>query len=271
LGQAYAALREFDNANAAYYRASLNVPQNSEAYYGLGITYLSLSRSATDGIRKIDPNAPLARSLLAEAFLEQGRLEDAISEYQALLNSGSLPNSMCWFPGIAYSRQGKTSEAAAEFQRLVSQNPSCLGAHLGLASLRLREGDVSGALDELGRAWKVDSGFLEANLGSVWQQFKPEELTGVLHTLTENPLDSDADTRSLVTSSLKRWLDGNVKYARPGPPAPSTFPARAGGNKAPSLTAAHSEPKWVLLLIACVPGVNARSELELSFAGKVGV
>src|SRR6267142_6243454 len=34
LGQAYAALREFDKANAAYYRASVNEPKSAEAYYG---------------------------------------------------------------------------------------------------------------------------------------------------------------------------------------------------------------------------------------------
>jgi tetratricopeptide (TPR) repeat protein len=79
LGQAYAALREFDKANAAYYRASINDQKSAEAYYGLGVTYLSISQAAADRIGKIDAKAPLARSLVAEAFLNQGRVKDAIA------------------------------------------------------------------------------------------------------------------------------------------------------------------------------------------------
>jgi len=212
LGQAYAALLEFDKANAAYYRASINDPKNAEAYYGLGITYLSLSQGAANRIAKIDPKAPLARSLIAEAFLNQGRVKDAIAIYQALLTSDSLPNSMCWFLGLAHVKGGDSFAAEKEFQKALSRRPGCLGAHLGIAALRLREQNGSGALAEFDKISRTDPAFLQANLTVVWQQLNPEELTGALHALTETAAITGPGNEVPATASLKSWLDGDTDY-----------------------------------------------------------
>jgi len=235
LGQGYAALRQFDKANAAYYRASVNASKKSEAYYGLGITYLSLSKDAAERIKQIDANAPLARSLLGEALLEQGKLVQATSIFQSLVKSETLPNPVCWFLGLTYERQNKLAEAATELQRVLHKNPGCLGAYLGLASLRLREKDADGALDELDHISQVDPAFLQANLSLLWQQFQLEQLNGVLADMEEKPPASSSPVRSTTESSLKSWLSGDIgSYVGKQDSLPSNIstpsPAREASN-----------------------------------------
>jgi tetratricopeptide (TPR) repeat protein len=156
-----------------------------------------------------------------------------VAIYQALLASHSLPNSMCWFLGIAHFRDGDFSAAATEFERALKRNPGCLGAHLGMAALRLREGNLNAALARFDGVSRTDRPFLLANLTAVWQQLKPEELNATLHALTGAASTTDPGTRSLAASSLKSWLEGDTDYYPANPnPAPQGKikipPARAG-------------------------------------------
>jgi len=212
LGQAYSALQQFDKANHAYFLASVNAPGNSEAYYGLGITYLSLSRTTAEYIGQLNPQDPLARALAGEALLDQGKTKEAAAIYRALLNSGSLPNSMCWFLGLAHLRDGESATPSAEFKRALSNSPGCLGASLGLASLDLLSGNLNGALDHLEKVSKIDHRFLDANLERIWQQLTAEELSKAYGLLTDASDSRDTGVRSLVASSLKGWLNGDLSY-----------------------------------------------------------
>ena len=116
-------------------------PENSEAYYGLGITYLSLSRTTAEYIGQLNPQDPLARALAGEALLVQGKTKEAAAIYRALLNSGSLPNSM-WLVSWTCTRErrGACDGICGIQEGAPGNSPGCLGASLGLASLDLLRG-----------------------------------------------------------------------------------------------------------------------------------
>jgi tetratricopeptide (TPR) repeat protein len=61
-------------------------------------------------------------------------------------------------------RQQELSKASSDFDQELKLNPGCSLARLGLAAIRLTQGDTDGALKNLVTLWHTDRGFLEESL-----------------------------------------------------------------------------------------------------------
>src|SRR4029077_4596488 len=126
------------------------------------------NRTAQDLIQK-SPSSPEAETLIAEAFQAQGKWDDAAAQYRKILEQN--PNH----PGIHY-QLGRillskpldptvTEEATKEFEAELKINPTSPAAEFMLGDLASRNQKADEAIEHFSRATQFDAGLAEAYLG----------------------------------------------------------------------------------------------------------
>ena len=106
---------------------------------------------------EMDPRFYVAHFYLGEALQFQGKLTDAIAEFQKSVELNNDPFSLAML-GQAYARQGKTDEARKILARLREQAKSQYISPYAFAVVLTALGDKTHAIDELDRGYD-DGGF----------------------------------------------------------------------------------------------------------------
>jgi tetratricopeptide (TPR) repeat protein len=138
-----------------------------------------------------NPNCWLAHNNLGNAFMEKGRLDEAISHFQKALqiSPGNVEaqNDL----GGALLLKGKVDEAIAHFQIALQIWPDFAGAHYNLGNALLQKGSVAEAITQFREALQINSRIAEAhyNLGKVLLQkgSVAEAITHFQNALQINP------------------------------------------------------------------------------------
>jgi predicted Zn-dependent protease len=126
------------------------------------------NRTAQELLQKA-PSSAEAETLIAEAFQAQGKWDDAAAQYRKILEQN--PNQ----PGIHY-QLGRillskpldptvNDEATKEFQAELKANPTSPSAEFMLGDLALRNQKSDEAIEHFSRAMQFDAGLPEAYLG----------------------------------------------------------------------------------------------------------
>ena len=114
-----------------------------------------------------EPGNPLRHDAVADLYLEDGRLTDAVGEYRASLrlNPESAPTH--YNLGFALSALGQRDEAIAQFEEAVRLDPDYAQAHNNLGALLQLQGKADEALAHYQRAvaLRPDNPDAQANLG----------------------------------------------------------------------------------------------------------
>jgi tetratricopeptide (TPR) repeat protein len=206
LARAYEGAGDFVKANGAFDRATEVDPRDPDAWYGLGVTCLNLQKSAVEQLRTLNVNSAYARSLVAEAFVDQGRPNDAIQIYRKLLEAQAGTPCLRSALGFASLQAGNLPAAAEIFQQELKNSPGCLQARVGQARLSLDRGDEEAAFKELNVVWDADRTYLEANLNRVWDGLNPErlpELQAYLQPITSP--SPQAELAGFLANSIRTW------------------------------------------------------------------
>jgi len=163
LGRAYAALGKPDQA-AAEFRHVLNLnPQESPAWFSLGIAYLDEVESAARQMSSIHKQSPYAKALYAESLVKQVRYLEADDLYKGILATEQRPPCMHAELGFAYLKQHKAALAESEFEAEEHQQTPCSLARLGEVRLYIERGSDQDAVQRLKQLWARDHGFLRAH------------------------------------------------------------------------------------------------------------
>jgi tetratricopeptide (TPR) repeat protein len=126
------------------------------------------NRTAQELIEKL-PSSPEAETLIAETFQAQGKWDDAAAQFRKILQQN--PNQ----PGIHY-QLGRillskpldptvTEEATKEFEAELKINPTSPSAEFMLGDLAWRNQKADEAIEHFSRATQFDAGLAEAYLG----------------------------------------------------------------------------------------------------------
>lgn len=204
LARAYAAIAQNAKASHWFERALQINPRDSDAWYELGVSYLTLQDDAVLQLKKLNPNEVHARALVADAFLEQGRTREAIQIYEEF-QSENHPPCLRSQLGLAYAQSGASEKAKETFQQEVNSNPGCLLAHIGLARLALTAGDSGEMLRQLHFVHVRASSFLRANLHHLWQGLDTEQVKSQL----EQAGKQNSDQGSLVDLVIQSVNSGS--------------------------------------------------------------
>jgi tetratricopeptide (TPR) repeat protein len=219
LARAYSAISDDDNAARWFDKARQLAPQDAEAWYGLGISYLRLQNTAVLKLKALGPEDAHARTLVAESFLQQGRIKDAVKVLERL-RSESAPPCLPSALGFAYAHARSEENAKQTFLSESASHPECLLAHIGLAQVAFANDQVSSGLEQLYFVMDRDADFLDRNLQRVWSGLDQERIDHILTEVEQNPGVRDGLVLRLQQSIEPTYHPGaSSTPKRDGPPA----------------------------------------------------
>jgi Flp pilus assembly protein TadD len=156
LGYVYTALNRADDAKTQYQKAIALDPKMSAAYLNLGLTLLqSNPADAVDPLQHaVDllPDQPRPKRLLAAAFERSGKLNDAITQYQAAEKLDSKDFDTHLSLALALLHTNQLPAAEKEFRAALALQPdsSASGeAHLGLGQCLIAQKQYQPGVAEL--------------------------------------------------------------------------------------------------------------------------
>jgi tetratricopeptide (TPR) repeat protein len=150
---------------------------NSVAHYNLGGIFLQQGRmdeaiAQYQKTLEIKPDDDEAYNNLGNVFLQQGRMDEAISCYQKALEINPSHAKALNNLGDAFRQQGRMDEAIAQFQKALAINPGYAEVHNNLGSAFRQQGRMDEAIAQFQKALAINPDYAEAhyNLGNAFLQ-----------------------------------------------------------------------------------------------------
>lgn len=197
LGRAFAISGKGDRSSDAYWRAVNLAPADGNAWLGLGMAELQQSSTDDRMMEETYKDSVYAKLRAGETFAEQGKLIQAADSYTAAINAKSPPPPCAHASyGIVLMRQQEVSRAHAEFDQELKLNPGCGLARLGLAAIRLEQGDTEGALKDIVTLWHIDRGFLQESLPLLSEGLSEDQREQLLRVAKDLEAHEDTSVES---------------------------------------------------------------------------
>jgi tetratricopeptide (TPR) repeat protein len=185
LGRAYSSLQEFSLAAHEFAQVTRLDPQQSTAWFSLGIAYLHEVEADSRTMSEKDHDSPYAKALFAESLATQSRYLEAVDLYKSVLASNTQPPCIHGELGFVYLKQHNSSAAAAEFVAGRETGTACALAILGQARLQIEADAHKDALQLLTQLWNRDHGFVWANASTLAEGISSEHALSFSAYLTQ--------------------------------------------------------------------------------------
>jgi predicted Zn-dependent protease len=162
LALCYLDTNQYDKARGAF-ASQYGFPADSAPAYLLAARmllrrdYLPVAQQFATKALELDPQLPLAHSLLGEVALAGEHLDVAVAEFEKERARNPLDGSIYDRLGDAYSRAGDYAKAQQSLQRALLLEPNSTGPYILLGKVLLKRQDPASALMYLERAEKMDS------------------------------------------------------------------------------------------------------------------
>ncbi len=129
-------------------------------------------------------------------YVEQGRLDEAIAEFEEAIKINPDDAKAHYNLGLTYDNQGRLDEAIAEYKEAIRLNPDDANAHLNLGVAYADQGQLEEAIAEYQEAIRIHPDYANAhfNLGLAYdEQGRTEEaIAEYQEAIRINPDDADA-------------------------------------------------------------------------------
>lgn len=143
-------------------------PHDPEVLYITARFYSELANRASQELAASAPGSPQAQELDAEAFESQGKWDEAIAEYNKILQQDPQKSGVHYRLGrISLAKPvtpTTTADAQKEFEAELKIDPSNASAEFMLGELARQAGQWDQAAEHFSRAAKLDEGFSDAFL-----------------------------------------------------------------------------------------------------------
>lgn len=192
LGNLYQTQQQFEQAKN-HYKTAVNLqPDYADAYLNLGTVYLKQhdlveARYCFNQILAINPHHPAAHFQLGNLAYQQGVLTEAIAHYEQVPDSPDALTNL----GAAFLQLGKVEEAIAAFQTILTLDPAHVIAHSNLGALYLEQRDHEKAVHHYYQVitQQPDNAIFHFNLGVLFMRLRKWE-TAMYHFHRVTQLDS---------------------------------------------------------------------------------
>ena len=161
-------LNQAQTAVNALFILKRDFPHDPEALYITTHYFSELAMQASQELAREAPGSSQAQELQAESFESQGRWAEAAAEYQKILDQNpGAPGIHFRLGRVALSKgesEVHTAEAKKEFEQELKIDSSNAAAEFSLGEIARRAGQWDDAITHFSSAAKIDSGFAEAYL-----------------------------------------------------------------------------------------------------------
>jgi tetratricopeptide (TPR) repeat protein len=220
-GRAYHQTRYW-RKNESLWLHTLAVTQNNDAAHNsLGDVWLNDGR-VDDAMRefqaalKITPDFFIARNNLGLAYLQKGELADAITEFRRAL-SRDPQNVKCRFNlAAAFLTSGRAAEAISEYQKALAIQPDSAQGHSDLGNAYMRAGRLADAIAQFKIALLLRPRYADAeyNLGiaEIQNGNRAEAIRRFQNTLALAPDNAGAHNNLAVALLLEGRPDDAIAH-----------------------------------------------------------
>jgi tetratricopeptide (TPR) repeat protein len=163
LALCYLETRRYDDARHAFAVQYGFAPDSASAYLLasrmlLRREYVPVAQEFARKALELDPQLPLAHSLLGEVALAGEHLEEAIGEFEKERVRNPLDGGVYERLGDAYTRAGDYTKAQRALQQALLLEPNSTGPYILLGKVNLKQQDPVDAAMYLERAERMDPG-----------------------------------------------------------------------------------------------------------------
>jgi membrane associated rhomboid family serine protease/cytochrome c-type biogenesis protein CcmH/NrfG len=182
--------------------------------------FAALSESGGDRIAQLQaivhqqPNLPQAHFSLAQAYLTQGRLPEAETEFKRVLELQPRDANARFDLGMVYLNEKQPEEATAAFTQMLAQNADDADAHLGMGMALAAEGKHQAAIADYKTAADLgpQASGVYYEMGRSYAQLKMYD-EAIAAYLTEKEKDGDdADLEAALAEAYQ--AKGMTKQAQ---------------------------------------------------------
>ena len=163
LGVAYLAKEQPDSAIEPLEKAAKLDPKNVDILYHRGRAHLLVSQKSYDKMFKADPDSWRVHQVLAQAYAESDRHEQAVAEYKLAIQKAPDQPALHEELGSEYMQSGNPDAALVEFERELQLDPNNAFALLKLAVLAIDRQDGAKAKGNIQSALRVNSNLRDAD------------------------------------------------------------------------------------------------------------
>lgn len=215
LGRAFALSGKGDHSSDAYMRVLELVPDDGNAWLGLGMAELQQSSADDRAMNEAYKDSAYTRLRAGETFAEQGQLTRASGAYVSVLAAKpQAPPCAHAGHGFVLMREQDVSKASSEFNRELELNPGCSLARLGLVAVRLAQGDSDEALKDLVALWHTDRGFFEESLPLLRDALSEGQRDQLLHMAENLQAQGDTPPAGSAYAPPTDWQPQKFKMAK---------------------------------------------------------
>jgi len=219
LGVSLLALDREEEARNAFKRMAALTPPDGEQLYLLLRGYSKLSSALLERLHEVAPDSYRLSQVEGEYFDAQNRPDLALEKYKLAEQKQPGLASTHYLLGSAYWARFRSDEAAAEFRTAIKLSPEHYMARHKLGMILLEQGHLQEAGVEFRAALSVQPGFADAHFGlakALLQQDKPAEaLSQIEQSIEIDPGREQAHfLRYQILRKLQREADAATELAK---------------------------------------------------------
>lgn len=219
LGVSFLALDRTEEAHNAFKKMAALTPPDDEQLYLLLRGYSKLSSALLERLHEVAPDSYRLQQVEGEYFDAQNRPELALDKYKLAVQKQPGVASTHYVLGSAYWVRMRSDEAVAEFRAAIKLSPDHYMARYKLGMILLAQGNPSDAAAEFLAALAVQPGLADAHAAlakALYQQDKSAQaLSEIDRSIEIDPQREQPHfLRFQILRKLRRDADAATELAR---------------------------------------------------------
>ena len=214
LGVSLLALDRDEEARNAFKRMAALTPPDDDQLYLLLRGYSKLSSALAERLHEVAPDSYRLMQVEGEYFDAQNRPDLALEQYKLAVQKQPAVASTHYALGSAYWVRMRSEEAAAEFRATIKFSPEHYMARYKLGMILLEQGHPHDAAAEFRAALAVQSGFADAHFGLAKALFQQNQTAEALTEIERSiEIDSGREQAHFVRYQILRKLGRDADAA----------------------------------------------------------